>query len=457
MNNGIPKKSTLLEKVFYSAGGLGGGVFCWSFISGFMTMYYTNSVGMAAASVGTMMLVARFLDGFTDIIFGVMMEKFPSKRLGKTRHWTLLSVIMLPICILLCFNVPSGMSGTGQIAYMYGTYILVSAIGYTIYGGAFSALMARMSEDKKDIEHISVSYMLATMIGVTVMYMLATNLLTKMDPTMGSQAGWSKVAAIFAIICAIGVFLQFLIKEKGPVQTDGEKIEKTPIKEGLKVCMKYKYFWLILLIFISFQLASGLMSGANTYYIGYVLGDFGIVNITSIPNMIAQIIAFLSVPVILKKVDKIVLMKYSLILFAVAKVLPIISIKSVPLYVFSGILATVAIAPTMSLIYTLTVDFIIYVSLKTGMRAEGFAGIGSTVGTKVGVGIGSAMIGWILALGKFDGMAAVQGDAAVTSIIFLAAVIPAIAVAVTTVGLFLWDLNKKMPEAQAEAEARNKQ
>lgn len=84
-NDVVAGKSSLLEKVFYCMGGVGGGSFCWSFISGFITMYYTNNLGMAAAAVGTMMLVARVLDGITDIIFGAMMERFPS-RFGKTRH-----------------------------------------------------------------------------------------------------------------------------------------------------------------------------------------------------------------------------------------------------------------------------------------------------------------------------------------------------------------------------------
>ena len=74
-NNQVFIKSKPSEKFFYPLQGVGGSVFIWTFLSGFITMYYTNSVMIGAAAVGTMMLIARVLDGFTDIIMGIILEK----------------------------------------------------------------------------------------------------------------------------------------------------------------------------------------------------------------------------------------------------------------------------------------------------------------------------------------------------------------------------------------------
>lgn len=74
-------KSTKLEKAVMGIGNVGSNL-CWTFMSMYITMYYTNSVGIAAATVGTIMLIARFLDGISDIIFGLLIEKVHFK-MGK--------------------------------------------------------------------------------------------------------------------------------------------------------------------------------------------------------------------------------------------------------------------------------------------------------------------------------------------------------------------------------------
>ena len=450
------KRSTILEKVFFCMGGVSGGSFCWGFISGFLIMYYTNSVGMAAAAVGTMMLIARLLDGVTDVIFGVIMERFPSKKLGKTRHWILLSAILMPVCTYLCFNMPAGLSESGKMVYMYVTYILVSAVAYTIYGTAFGAMMARMSEDKKDIEHISIVYMFCTIISATVIYILTTNLLEGWGGSIQNQPAWTKISTIYAIIVFIGIFLTFFVKEKVALKIgDDQTVERTPLREGLKIVFKYKYFWLITLFFTFWYIAAGLMGSSGIYYIGYVIGDYSIVQYTSLPSLIAQIIGFLLVPVFLKKINKTKLMLIGLIVAAASKLIILVAPTYVPLYVVMGIIGALALCPMYSLMMTMSVDFIMFLAYKTGLRTEGFAGLGGTVGIKVGTGIGTAMLGWILSMGKFDGLSLVQPDSAVTAIIFTTIIIPAIFMIAQVIVLCFWDMDKKlaevMPKETAEA------
>lgn len=451
MENLKTSKSTLLEKVFYCMGGVGGGSFCWSFISGFITMYYTNSVGMAAAAVGTMMLVARVLDGITDIIFGAIMERFPS-RFGKTRHWLLISAPLMAVCVLLCFNTPQGLSESGKIGYMYFTYILISAVAYTIYGAAFGALMSRMSTDKKDIEHISVSYMLCVMVSATVVYILTVTLLENWGGTINNQPAWTKVSIVYAIITFVTILLSFLIKEKVPIKTEDGEIKRTPLKEGVKACLKYKYFWLLAFIFGLFYAASALMGSSSIYYILYVIGDYTKVNITGIPSLVATIVAYALVPLLLKKINKMLLIRLGLILFVVSKLIPLINPTNLTLFVVCSIISQFGLAPCVSLLFTLSVDFIIFVAYKTGLRAEGFAGIGGNLGVKIGTGIGSAMVGWVLAWGQFDGLAPVQGEQAKIAIIMITLTLPAVLILAQFIVTLFWDLDKKLPIVMAEAE-----
>jgi len=78
-NGAVPVR----EKISYGLAS-GGGNIITQILGMFLTSYLTDSVGIAAAAVGTMMLVARFFDGASDIIMGGIIDK------TKTR-WSMAS------------------------------------------------------------------------------------------------------------------------------------------------------------------------------------------------------------------------------------------------------------------------------------------------------------------------------------------------------------------------------
>ena len=67
-------KVSVKEKICYGIGS-GGGNIITQILGTFLTAYYTDSVGIAAAAVGTMMLVARLLDGISDVMMGGIVDQ----------------------------------------------------------------------------------------------------------------------------------------------------------------------------------------------------------------------------------------------------------------------------------------------------------------------------------------------------------------------------------------------
>lgn len=112
--------------------------------STFLTAYYTDTVGIAAAAVGTMMLLARVFDGVTDIVMGAIVDKTKT-RWGKARPWVLWTAPLMAIALILEFNVPGGLSGNGKLVYAYLTYIFQNCIVYTANNLPFNALLSRMT------------------------------------------------------------------------------------------------------------------------------------------------------------------------------------------------------------------------------------------------------------------------------------------------------------------------
>lgn len=80
------------NKVGYGSGDIAGNV-VYAFLTSFVMIYLTDSVGLAAGIVGTLIAVSKLFDGFTDIFFGSMIDKTHSK-MGKAKpvdalrlHW----------------------------------------------------------------------------------------------------------------------------------------------------------------------------------------------------------------------------------------------------------------------------------------------------------------------------------------------------------------------------------
>jgi len=71
-------KLTMAEKISYGMGDCGANVVIG--LGGFLMAYYTDTVGIAAAAIGTMMLLSRVFDGATDLIMGCLLYTSPSPR-----------------------------------------------------------------------------------------------------------------------------------------------------------------------------------------------------------------------------------------------------------------------------------------------------------------------------------------------------------------------------------------
>ncbi|RGZ06813.1 hypothetical protein DXA14_03350 [Hungatella hathewayi] len=92
------------KKIGYGIGDLGGNLVSAA-AGAFVTMYYTDSVLLSAAFIGTMMLFTRLLDGISDIIMGIIIDKTYTKY-GKARPWVLFSAFPLILSFILMLNVP---------------------------------------------------------------------------------------------------------------------------------------------------------------------------------------------------------------------------------------------------------------------------------------------------------------------------------------------------------------
>ncbi len=119
----------------YNKVGYGGGDFAanmvYGLISSFVMIYLTNTIGMDAGIIGTLILVSKLLDGVTDILFGSLIDRTHSK-FGKARPWMFWSYFGNAIALIALFAIPMNLSSKLQYAYFFIAYTLLNAIFYTV-------------------------------------------------------------------------------------------------------------------------------------------------------------------------------------------------------------------------------------------------------------------------------------------------------------------------------------
>jgi GPH family glycoside/pentoside/hexuronide:cation symporter len=139
-------KISIKEKIGYSLGD-GAANIAWRGVATFLFIFYTDVFGLNPAAVGMLFLVARFSDGISDVLMGIVGDRTESKY-GKFRPWVLWTAIPLGAILSLLFTSPD-LSDSGKIIYAYSTYILFTLI-YTANNIPYGALMAVMTGDDKE-------------------------------------------------------------------------------------------------------------------------------------------------------------------------------------------------------------------------------------------------------------------------------------------------------------------
>ena len=447
--------TTGLERLCYAIGDLGSN-FVWTFCSSFLTLYYTDSVLVSAGLIGTIMLVCRIFDGFSDIAAGVVVEKTRTK-IGKARPWFGATIIPLVIIQMLVFNVPSSMSNSAKIAWIIITYFALTVIAYTLNNIAYHAMLPRfslVSEDRNKVSSLRgiFSFIAGLALAILTPRLLAANGGEKV------QAAWTKVALIYCILALIFEAICFFgVKEKiscyDETESDGnKKADNHDLKKGVSALIHTKYFYLTVLTFIATFIINGLFLSTAVYYTRDVFGNGDMYSLIAIISILSAVVVMAFAPKLFAKHGKRNVLMVAAVVGAVGSILGYIATSSLNagMVYISTALHGISLAPYVAAIFTFASDIIDYLELKTGERYEGIVTSVSSIGSKVGVGLGSALLGWGLAAGNYDGSLTTQPQSALQAETVLLYIVPAICCVACFVLMWFWDIDKKTAELRAQ-------
>ena len=436
------------------------GQFSLNAISGLigqLTYFYTDKVGVAAGAIATALLIVKILDAFTDIIMGYIVDHTaPGKE--KYRPWILRMILPMALIMILMFTVPANVSSPIQIAYLFITNFLFSAVIYTIICVPYQAIMVVRTNSQEERAKMGTWRAAAGYVSgmiIAVMIIPITNMLG------GDQKAWVIFSAALAVISALLLFVTWKTSREYPA-VDGQEIanaaepeeENIPFGEALKNLFHNKYWVMALLLAICSNIFYGLSNSSGTYYCKWIYGNDNLVGILGGVGLIPTIIGFVVTPIMIKTLGITKSLRVSFVIGIVGNILRIINPYNFVYNAVLGCFSTFANIPMMCLLGTVTAMSIDYNDYKYGKRMVGSSQAAASFGSKVGNGVGASMIGWCLAIAAYDATATVLTPAVKQAIFTFNIYAPLAMFVIMFIVSMKFDLEKKLPGIQKELEER---
>lgn len=414
----------------------------------YLSYALTNSYGIAALTVGSIFLFSRVFDGLSDIVAGVIIDKCNPK-VGKARVYDLLH-IPLWILLVLVFSVPN-VGTTAKVIWVFIFYNLLQSVTATLMNVAEPMRLQRSFKEDVRVKVMTVTStltMMFTFAAVLILPILIANF-------AGKPHGWTIISLIFAVPFAIIGTLRFiLLPELEDLNTEEGKIEKISLKESLKALFQNKYAIMYGGVMICWAMLNTMSAGGVTYYFHYVVGNIKAQSFMSIPNLF--VIAFITViPKFIDKFGKVNTVRLGLTVSMISQLSKLLMPQNVFWIALMQGISTCGVMTLSVMKPLLTIDCMTYGKWKTGNSVQAAYSTVNSLSDKLGLGLGSFLIGAILSFGGFDGTLDVQSASAVFTIKMIYTAVPAVLLMIALLCLAFYNLEKRLPQMQKEIEMRN--
>ena len=433
------------DKVGYMTGNIANDLM-FIFASLYLQVFYTDVLGINAALVGTMFLVSRVVDAFTDTAMGRIADKTKATKNGKFRPWLLRACGPVALASFLMYQTfITDASMSLRVVYMFVTYLLWGSICYTAINIPYGSMASVMSSEADDRAALSTFRGLGSLVPqILIGVVMPMFLYKKLED--GSQvvnaSAFPAAAAILALASvACYILCYFMCTERVPVT---EKQESISFKDTIKALLSNRALIGIVIVYVCF-LGAQMMNQSISNYIfkDYFKNTMGLTVMNAAGFAPALILAPLAVPLSSKFGKKEVGIVASVMGTIAFAGLFLMRTTNMWIYVAISIVGSLGFGLFNLIIWAFVTDIIDDQEVRTGSREDGTIYAVCSFSRKIGQAIASALGGYSIALIGYVEGAASQSAAVNNGIYTIATLIPAILYAVVGIALiFVYNLNK---------------
>ena len=467
------------NKVGYGSGDVAGNV-VYVLLSAFLMIYLTDTAGLNPGVIGTLMMVSRIFDGFSDVVFGTLLDR-TSTRMGKARPWMLWGFVGCAAMIIAIFAIPTGIGTVGGYIWFFIAYTLLNSVFYTANNIAYSALTALVT--RNSAERVQMG-------SIRFIFAFGTNLLIQsvtiqgVETFGGGAQGWRAIAIIYALIgLAVNTLAVFSVRELPEEELEGDgpdagadnspnagaghqegqgagrqEVESTAeerptMRESARMLLSNRYYLIILGIFLLTQIFTAMLN-MGIFFMKYILGDAKLLGVFAWAINVPLIVGLLVTPVVVdrfKEMYRVNIWGYAIAVVGRLGVLVAAYMGSVPLMLALSALASLGMSPLQGTLNAMIAEISEYTWLRTGKRIDGLMFSCTSLGVKVGGGVGTALAGWLLAASGYVRDAPVQPDSTVQMLYVMYVWLPLIANALILLLLTRLDVERVNTRLRADA------
>jgi glucuronide carrier protein len=427
-DNGQPAARLPITEVLGYAAGDAANNLAFAMSSMFLLIYYTDVVGISAATVGTLFLVVRGWDAFADLFAGRVVER-TSTRWGKFRPFLLFGSLPLLLLTVAIFTVPDLGEG-GQLAYAYISYALFG-LAYSLVNIPYGSLATVITQDPTERARLAS----ARVIGSNLAILL---LAVAVSPQIGGSDDLQRSLTITTVALAIVGYALYVVAFRSTHERVERDVAEVGARQTWETLKQNRALLVLCLSGLAFLMGWFSLQTVTIYYARDVLGNADYYIVLTVVQTAGVLAAALLIPRLVRTIGK--KRAYLVLgLVAVGGALGVgLSPSSVPALaiVFFAVLGA-GLGGVNTLMFALAADTVEYGEWKTGYRTEGTSYSVFSFTRKVGQAVGAAAAAYAIGLGGYVAGSKSQPESAVDAIKFTAGIVPAgfilIAVAIMSV------------------------
>jgi GPH family glycoside/pentoside/hexuronide:cation symporter len=378
--NKIAAKLSLKEKIGYGVGDTASH-FVWDMVGFWILIFYTDTFGISAAAAGTIMLIARFWDMLSDPIMGVIADR-TNTRWGKFRPYILWMALPYAVLAVMTFTTPD-FGEVGKVIYAGTTYLLLMTV-FTAINLPYSSLGAVMTADSLERTELNSYRFVFAFVGQLIVSGTALTLARYFGN--GNDADGYQITLIVFSVISFCLFMITFFTTKERVAPPKE--QKESLKEDFRNLLKNKPWVILFFVGIISFIMFALQNLSIAYYFKYYIGNEENVQLFNVIGTIALIVVIPFSKSLAKKFGKRnVFLASSLISGFFFMLLFIPGEKDMLTIYTLNILAKMAYAPAVPLLWTMLADSADFSEWKTGRRSTGLVFSAATFAKRQGGGL----------------------------------------------------------------------
>ncbi len=447
------------DKIGYLFGDFGND-FTFILSSSFLLKFYTDVMRLNAGVVGIVMMLARFVDAFTDVTMGRICDRSRVTKNGKFKPWILRMCAPVALASFLIYQSAfASYPEWFRITWLVVTYILWGSVFYTSINIPYGSMASTISREPGDRQSLSTfRTMGSTLAGVIVgagvpLVAYDTRVVDGVEIAEMNGGRFTLIAGVFSALAIVAYLLCYVMVSERVIPENSERVRRSSVKGLLIGAVTNRALISIIVASVLMLLSQFTLQQMANYVFPDYYANTAAQSASTIAMMLGMVVAAALARPLAQRFGKAEISVFSNVLAAiVCLVLFFVRPQSVWVYVAVNVFSWLGLGIFAMVSWALITDVIDYSEIKNGIREDGSIYALYSFARKLGQAAAAGLTGLFLTLIGYEKLDGVPLPDGVKEGIFdISTIVPAIGFILLSLVLWFWyPLHKKEVDKNVE-------